>query len=126
MSDGAGLGARPPALRRIVETVIGEVVLRRASSKVFVLDGAGHLIAWPAGGPTSVPSNLAPFVDTYFAQPESSRAAFAELSADEGSRVVVRIMADGSPESGRYALIVEPFAVRSHPRTEATPLPPAP
>lgn len=109
--DGANGPARNE--RGIVETVVGDIAMRRAVPNVFLLDETGRLTAWPVGAPDGVPASLGPLIDMYFAQGAAHRGALTELVEIDGMQMSVRIIPYHVQSPSQYALIVEPFVVRT-------------
>jgi hypothetical protein len=111
MTDGAGSGQRH-AKRRIVASIVADIALRRAVPDVFLLNAAGEAIAWPARS-QGVPRSLQPLVDMYFSQDAAHRVALTELVDIDRVQMQVRIVPYHGADASQYAMIVEPFVVRS-------------
>ena len=112
MSDEM-LDRQRAARRSIVETIVADIALRRAVPDVFLLDDAGKPVAWSAHTGSKLPPSLEALVDMYFAQDAAHRAALVELVDIDGTPTSVRIVPHHGEDATRYAVIVEPFVVRT-------------
>ncbi|MBV8299166.1 MAG: hypothetical protein JO083_06470 [Candidatus Eremiobacteraeota bacterium] len=102
---------------RIVAAILEEIALRRTVPDVFLLDGAGRAVMWPARR-AELPPALIPLVAMYFAQDATRRGVFSEILDAGGARLLVRIVPHGTAAGARYALTLEPFVVRSSAQPE--------
>jgi hypothetical protein len=98
--------------RSIVSTIVGEVATRRAVGRVFVLDEAGHVVLWSRSA-KAFPEELQPLVAMYFAQALAGRTRFTEVLNVSGATAWVRIVPLFGQARTVYALLVEPFAIRT-------------
>ena len=105
-------GEHADAKRRIVASIVADIALRRAVPDVFLLNDAGEATAWPARS-QGIPRSIQPLVDMYFSQDAAHRVALTELVAIEGVHMQVRIVPYHGAPATQYAMIVEPFVVRS-------------
>lgn len=100
------------AKRRIVTSIVADIAVRRAVPDVFVLNDAAEPIAWPARA-QGIPRSLQPLVDMYFSQDAAHRTSLTELIEVDGALMTVRIVPYHGTAESQYALMVEPFVVRS-------------
>ena len=112
MTDRAKENSRT-AKGGFVESVIADIALRRSVPDVFLLNESGRATAWPARSRSGLPPSLRALVDMYFAQDMRHRAALTEIVDVDGVQMTVRIVPHHVDTPGQYALIVEPFVLRS-------------
>lgn len=124
MTDGTR-GLSGGTKRRIVEAIVADIAVRRASPQVYLLDGEGCPTVWPAQPSLALPGSLVPLVAMYFAQSKADRGAFSEIVDVDGQRVLVRILCHAG-DTPQYALTFEPFVVRARKQTETGELSPSP
>jgi hypothetical protein len=101
------------AERRIVRSIVEEIALQRSIPAVFLLNAAGEATAWPAHAADGIPRALRPLIATYFSQDPAHRVDLTELVDAGGVQMTVRIVPYHAASGSQYALIVEPFVVRS-------------
>ena len=97
----------------VLESVVADIALRRSVPDVFLLNESGRPTAWPARSRSGLPPSLRALVDMYFAQDTAHRTALTEIVDVDGVRMTVRIVPHHVDTPGQYALIVEPFVLRS-------------
>ena len=112
MTDRAKGNVRSGGVR-IIESIVADIALRRSVPDVFLLNGSGRVTAWPARSGSGLPPALRVLVDMYFAQDTAHRTALTELVDVDGVQMTVRIVPYHADTPGLYAMIVEPFALRS-------------
>ncbi len=100
-------------MHRIAEAIVADIALRRAVPRVFLLDERGRTVAWPSSGDSALPPDLEPLLDMYFAQEPGRRERFSELVTIDGATMTIRIMPYDGLEVRLFALMLEPFALRS-------------
>jgi hypothetical protein len=100
-------------MHRIAESIVAGIALQRAVPSVFLLDERGCPIVWPRSGDNQLPAAIVVLLDMYFAQEPARRARFCELVEIDGADATVRIIPELGVEPRRFALILEPFAVRA-------------
>lgn len=104
---------RAPGARDIIETVIGDIAMRRALPNVYLLNDTGGPIAWPVGASELLPPALHALVGMYFVHDTAYRGEFTELVDVAGQQMFVRIIPYRSEPVSVYAMIVEPFVLRA-------------
>ena len=111
MTDGTAGG--PDGKPGIVESIVADIALRRSVPDVFLLNESGRPTAWPARIKRSFSPSLQPLIDMYFAQDRAHRMPLTELVDVDGVQMTVRIVPYHADPAGQYAMIVEPFVLRS-------------
>ncbi len=91
---------------------VAEIVARRRPQTVFVLDADARVSSWSRPGDGTLPADLVPLIDTYFAQSADQRGEFNEIIDIGADRFIVCIAPSHHGGDRVYLVVLQPFAIR--------------
>lgn len=97
---------------RVVRAIVADIVLNRARRQIFVIDENGDSVLWPRGSANAPPQRVQQLVDDYVRGGLADRTRHCEVVQIDDDAIAVDIAPLYGADSGRYAVVVQPFASR--------------